>query len=60
MKRKQKEDLENMEVGEMLKKVRKNLQKEIQMTTLVQNIFQVSCICIVRKMFYLVGWISLY
>ncbi|XP_034296934.1 centromere protein H isoform X1 [Pantherophis guttatus] len=40
MKRKQKEDLENMEVGEMLKKARKNLQKEIQMTTLVQNIFQ--------------------
>ncbi|XP_032069614.1 centromere protein H isoform X1 [Thamnophis elegans] len=40
MKRKQKKDLENMEVGEMLKKVRKNVQKEIQMTTLIQNIFQ--------------------
>ncbi|KAM6471220.1 centromere protein H isoform 2-T3 [Liasis olivaceus] len=39
-KRKQKVDLENMEVGEMLKKVRKNLQQEIQMTTLIQNVFQ--------------------
>lgn len=55
MKRKQKEDLENMEVGEMLKKVRKNLQKEIQMTTLIQNIFQVNCIYIDRKMSYLLG-----
>ncbi|XP_070599351.1 centromere protein H-like [Erythrolamprus reginae] len=41
MKTKQKEDLENMEVGEMLTKPRENLQKEIQMTTLIQNIFQV-------------------
>ncbi|XP_015685446.1 centromere protein H [Protobothrops mucrosquamatus] len=40
MRRKQKEDFENMEVCEMLRKVRKNLQKEIQMTTLIQNIFQ--------------------
>ncbi|XP_042306070.1 centromere protein H [Sceloporus undulatus] len=40
IKRKRKEELENMEVGEMLKKVRRNLQKEIQMTTLIQNIFQ--------------------
>uniref|UniRef100_A0ABM5FTS3 Centromere protein H isoform X2 n=1 Tax=Pogona vitticeps TaxID=103695 RepID=A0ABM5FTS3_9SAUR len=41
MKRKRREELENMEVGEMLKKVRRNLQQEIQMTTLIQNIFQV-------------------
>ncbi|XP_063151646.1 centromere protein H-like isoform X1 [Candoia aspera] len=40
MKRKRKQDLENMKVGEMLKKVSKNLQQEIQMTTLIQNIFQ--------------------
>lgn len=40
-KRKQKEELENMEVGEMLAKARKNLQQEITMTTLIQNIFQV-------------------
>ncbi|XP_062984054.1 centromere protein H-like [Elgaria multicarinata webbii] len=39
--RKQKEELENMEVSKMLKKVRRNLQQEIQMTTLIQNIFQV-------------------
>ncbi|KAJ7335895.1 hypothetical protein JRQ81_013836 [Phrynocephalus forsythii] len=40
MKRKQREKLENMDVGKTLKKVRRNLQKEIQMTTLIQNIFQ--------------------
>ncbi|XP_044302174.1 centromere protein H [Varanus komodoensis] len=40
MQRKQKEELENMEVGEILKKARRNLQQEIQMTTLIQNIFQ--------------------
>ncbi|XP_066468634.1 centromere protein H [Tiliqua scincoides] len=40
MKRKQKEELENMEVGDMLKKIRRNLQQEVQMTTLIQNIFQ--------------------
>ncbi|XP_061475689.1 centromere protein H [Rhineura floridana] len=40
MKRKRKEELDNMEVGELLKKVRKNLKQEIQMTTLIQNIFQ--------------------
>ncbi|XP_077203418.1 centromere protein H-like isoform X1 [Paroedura picta] len=39
-KRKQKEELENMEVGEVLTKARKNLQQEIKMTTLIQNIFQ--------------------
>ncbi|KAH0627986.1 hypothetical protein JD844_008625 [Phrynosoma platyrhinos] len=40
IKKKRKEELENMEVGEMLKKGRRNLQKEVQMTTLIQNIFQ--------------------
>ncbi|KAJ6669856.1 hypothetical protein lerEdw1_000405 [Lerista edwardsae] len=40
MKKKQKEDLENMEVGDMLKRIRTNLQQEVQMTTLIQNIFQ--------------------
>ncbi|XP_053159973.1 centromere protein H isoform X1 [Hemicordylus capensis] len=40
MKRKRKEELENMEVSDMLKKARRNLQQEIQMTTLLQNIFQ--------------------
>ncbi|XP_034956157.1 centromere protein H isoform X2 [Zootoca vivipara] len=40
MKMKQKEELENMEVSEMLKKARGKLQKEIEMTTLIQNIFQ--------------------
>uniref|UniRef100_A0ACB8ER16 Uncharacterized protein n=1 Tax=Sphaerodactylus townsendi TaxID=933632 RepID=A0ACB8ER16_9SAUR len=39
-KRKQKEELENMEVGETLTKARRNLQQEIKMTTLIQNIFQ--------------------
>lgn len=39
-KRKQKEKLENMEVGDKLKKIRRNLQQEVQMTTLIQNIFQ--------------------
>ncbi|XP_060091857.1 centromere protein H [Heteronotia binoei] len=39
-KRKQKEELENMEVGETLTKAYKNLQQEIKMTTLIQNIFQ--------------------
>uniref|UniRef100_K7FU00 Centromere protein H C-terminal domain-containing protein n=1 Tax=Pelodiscus sinensis TaxID=13735 RepID=K7FU00_PELSI len=41
LKKKQKEELEGMEVGEMLKRVCRNLQKETQMTTLIQNIFQV-------------------
>nr|XP_028604804.1 centromere protein H [Podarcis muralis] len=40
MKMKRKEELDNMEVSEMLKKARRNLQKEIEMTTLIQNIFQ--------------------
>ncbi|XP_075788465.1 centromere protein H isoform X1 [Pelodiscus sinensis] len=40
LKKKQKEELEGMEVGEMLKRVCRNLQKETQMTTLIQNIFQ--------------------
>ncbi|XP_033020481.1 centromere protein H [Lacerta agilis] len=39
-KMKQKEQLDNMEVSEMLKKARRNLQKEIEKTTLIQNIFQ--------------------
>ncbi|XP_015272694.1 PREDICTED: centromere protein H [Gekko japonicus] len=39
-KRKQKDELENMEVGEILTKARQNLQQEIKMTTLIQNIFQ--------------------
>ncbi|XP_054842833.1 centromere protein H [Eublepharis macularius] len=39
-KRKQKEELENMQVGEMLTKANRNLQQEIKMTTLIQNIFQ--------------------
>lgn len=41
MKKKQKEELENMEVSDMLKRIRGNLQQEVQMTTLIQNIFQV-------------------
>uniref|UniRef100_A0A7M4FGT7 Centromere protein H n=1 Tax=Crocodylus porosus TaxID=8502 RepID=A0A7M4FGT7_CROPO len=41
MKKKQKEELEGIEVGEMLKRIRRNLQKETEMTTLIQNIFQV-------------------
>ncbi|XP_074850361.1 centromere protein H isoform X2 [Carettochelys insculpta] len=40
LKKKQKEELEGMEVGEMLKRICRNLQKETQMTTLIQNIFQ--------------------
>uniref|UniRef100_A0A8D0AVG9 Centromere protein H n=1 Tax=Salvator merianae TaxID=96440 RepID=A0A8D0AVG9_SALMN len=40
MKKKRKDELDNMEVGDMLKKVCRNLQQEIQMTTLIQNIFQ--------------------
>ncbi|KYO48528.1 centromere protein H [Alligator mississippiensis] len=40
MKKKQKEELESIEVGEMLKRIRRNLQKETEMTTLIQNIFQ--------------------
>ncbi|XP_006021491.1 centromere protein H [Alligator sinensis] len=40
MKKKQKEELECIEVGEMLKRIRRNLQKETEMTTLIQNIFQ--------------------
>lgn len=42
MKKKQKEELESIEVGEMLKRIRRNLQKETEMTTLIQNIFQVT------------------
>ncbi|XP_025892543.1 centromere protein H [Nothoprocta perdicaria] len=38
--RNQKKELANMEVGEMLEKIRNNLQKEKEMTTLIQNIFQ--------------------
>ncbi|XP_065455134.1 centromere protein H isoform X1 [Chrysemys picta bellii] len=40
LKKKQKEELLGMEVGEMLKRICRNLQKETQMTTLIQNIFQ--------------------
>ncbi|KAG6940981.1 centromere protein H [Chelydra serpentina] len=40
LKKKQKEELEGMEVGEMLKRICGNLQKETQMTMLIQNIFQ--------------------
>uniref|UniRef100_A0A8B9P7S6 Centromere protein H n=1 Tax=Apteryx owenii TaxID=8824 RepID=A0A8B9P7S6_APTOW len=38
--KKQKKELASMEVGEMLEKIRNNLQKEKEMTTLIQNIFQ--------------------
>ncbi|XP_060617585.2 centromere protein H isoform X1 [Anolis sagrei] len=40
IKKKRKAELENMKVGEMLEKMRGKLQKEIQMTTIVQNVFQ--------------------
>uniref|UniRef100_A0A8C8RVD6 Centromere protein H n=1 Tax=Pelusios castaneus TaxID=367368 RepID=A0A8C8RVD6_9SAUR len=42
LKKKQKEELEGMGVGEMLKRISRNLQKETQMTTLIQNIFQLN------------------
>lgn len=39
-KNKQKDDLENMENSEKIKTIQRNLQREIQITTVIQHMFQ--------------------
>ncbi|KAM9253192.1 centromere protein H [Dugong dugon] len=39
-KNKQKDDLDNMENSDKIKAIRQNLQREIQITTVIQNVFQ--------------------
>ena len=43
-KNKQKDDLENMENSEKIKTIQRNLQREIQITTVIQHMFQVTFI----------------
>lgn len=43
MLKKQKEKKANMKVSEILEKIHNNLQKEREMTTVIQNVFQVMC-----------------
>ncbi|XP_038621482.1 centromere protein H [Tachyglossus aculeatus] len=40
LKRKKKEELEGMEVSDLIKRIKENVQKEIQMTVVIQNVFQ--------------------
>ncbi|XP_008563011.1 PREDICTED: centromere protein H-like, partial [Galeopterus variegatus] len=39
-KNKQKDDLDNMENSDKIKTIQQNLQKEIQITTVIQHVFQ--------------------
>ncbi|MBZ3874934.1 Centromere protein H [Sciurus carolinensis] len=43
-KNKQKEDLDNVENSDKIKTMQQNLQKEIQITTVIQHVFQVTFI----------------
>lgn len=43
-KNKQKDDLDNMEKSDKIKALQRNLQMEIQITTVIQHVFQVTFI----------------